>query len=89
MVADYKDRYGSEWKSHAHNNPLFNLFDALTVLGTGARAATMIGAESRLGAAGESITLRNLWKESGQPGLISEERPVPAAWSTSLRSGRR
>ena len=71
MKADYKDRYGSNWKEHARENGLFNLFDAMAFLGVGARAATMVGAGSRLGAAGGKITARNLWKESSRPGVLT------------------
>jgi hypothetical protein len=71
MKGDYKDRYGSNWKEHARENGLFNLFDALAFAGVGARAATMVGAGSRLGAAGGKITARNLWKESSRPGVLT------------------
>jgi hypothetical protein len=72
MKGDYKARYGDQWKEHARENGLFNLFDALIFVGAGARAATLAGSYGRLGAAGKNVTMRNLWKESSQPGLISE-----------------
>ena len=75
LKQDYQSRYGDDWKSHARENSLFNLFDALAFLGAGARGATLLGASQRLGAAGEKATLRNLWKESSRPGLISEGEP--------------
>jgi hypothetical protein len=71
MKQDYKDRYGANWRDHARENSVFNLFDALSVVGAGARGATMLGAAGRLGDAGLERGLVNMWKESSRPGVLT------------------
>jgi hypothetical protein len=72
---DYKYRYGENWREAMRDEPLSNLFDALTVFGTLIRGASLAGAAGRLGRAGVRYTPRDIWRESARPGLISEGTP--------------
>jgi hypothetical protein len=51
-VTDYKQRYGADWERHARQTPLFNLADALMVLGPALKGAAIGEASSRLGELG-------------------------------------
>lgn len=88
VINDYKTRYGADWKEQAADRPLSNLFDLLTVVGVGARAAALGGAANRLKAAGMTRSARRLWQESSRPGIHVADEPYKRRIEFQPETGR-
>lgn len=74
---DYAHRYGADWEQAAKEDPLFTLLDVTAFLGAGLRGAALGKAVADLGRLEKPLTIRNVWKESSRPGLISEGTARP------------
>src|SRR5262245_25918980 len=71
-TADYKNRYGDNWREEANKHPLMNLLDALSIAGVSARGAATLSAMSRLSQGGKALKLGDILRETSRPGLVSE-----------------
>jgi len=74
VAADYRNRYGPDWREYGAKDPLANFSDMLSVFGGTARAASVLGAAAKLAPentlASRAATMLShpaaVWRESSQ-----------------------